>query len=345
MSDSPAALRYRGVNYDTGTLYVPDEDSRPDWSTALVRRQLGTIRDELHANAVNLFGSHVDRLVEATRVGLALGLDVWVQPRLPDAGPARTANLVATVAEAIEAMRADGGAVRLNVGCELTIFATGLIPGRGFERRARRLRWLWPAMPIFNRRLDRLLRLLAATARDRFCGEITYGAGTWETVSWDPFDAVGLNQYRDASNHHRYATTLALARCHGKPVLVTEFGCCSYPGADARGAEGDAVVDWTAPDRPAVIGHHPRDEAVQATYLGELLDIFAATGIDGAFVFEYTEPTYPRHDDPRHDIDVGSFGLVAVEITQTADGTRYHETPKAGFHAVADRYRGAALWS
>lgn len=57
-----------------------------------------------------------------------------------------------------------------------------------------------------------------------------------------------------------------------KPVLVTEFGCCSYRGADRRGAAGDAIVDWRDPGEPRIRGSHQRDEAVQARYIGELLD-------------------------------------------------------------------------
>jgi hypothetical protein len=131
---------------------------------------------------------------------------------------------------------------------------------------------------------------------------------------------------------------LRLARRHGKPVLVTEFGCCSYAGAETRGAEGDGVVDWHHPDGPVVTGHHPRDESVQARYVADLLDTFDEVGVDGAFAFEFSEPLYPRSDDPRHDLDVASFGIVAVEVVQTAEGRRYVETPKAAFHEIAARY-------
>jgi hypothetical protein len=239
--------------------------------------------------------------------------------------------------------RCRGGDIRLNVGCELTVFTAGLIPGRGFEQRARRLRWMWPLLPAFNWRLDRLLRQAVTTARDRFGGEITYGAGSWETVSWRRFDAVGLNHYRDGSNHHRYAAVLRLARRHDRPVLVTEFGCCSYPGAETRSAEGDGVVDWQHPDGPSIVGDHARDESVQASYIAELLDTFSEVGVDGAFVFEFSEPHYPRIDDPRRDLDVASFGIVAVEHRETPDGLGYDETPKAAFHEIADRYRVADL--
>jgi hypothetical protein len=332
-----STLEHRGIAYDTGTRYVAGHSSRPDWSLPLLRRHVASIRDELGCNAVTVFGSDVDRVAAAAEEAAAAGLDVWLQPRLPDAGPDEALQHLGGFAEAAERLRGADASVRLNVGCELSIFASGIIGGRGFARRAGRLRWAWPLLPVFDRRLDRLLGRLVACARERFGGELTYGAGSWETVDWSRFDAVGLNHYRDASNRRRYEATLRAAARHGKPVLVTEFGCCSYPGADDRGAEGDGVVRWSVP--PIVKGHHPRDESVQARELVELIDVFAAAGVSGAFVFEFSEPEYPRDDDPRLDLDVASFGIVAVRRIDVAGGRRYRDEPKAAFTEVARRYR------
>lgn len=46
-------------------------------------------------------------------------------------------------------------------------------------------------------------------------------------------------------------------------------------------------------------------------------------------------PGYPRHDDPRHDLDRAGFGVVAVGEHDQASWT-----PKEAFHAVARRYAG-----
>ena len=86
---------------------------------------------------------------------------------------------------------------------------------------------------------------------------------------------------------------------------------------------------WTG-GRPAV----PASEAGQARHLGEMLDVFDRAGVAGAFVFEYSEPSYPRSDDGAVDLDLGSFGLVAVR----RDGERYTDVPKEAFRAIADRY-------
>ncbi|WP_173156239.1 hypothetical protein [Phytohabitans suffuscus] len=46
MTADPVVLRHRGISYDTGTRYVPNVDSRPDWSPTLMRRHLGVVRDD-----------------------------------------------------------------------------------------------------------------------------------------------------------------------------------------------------------------------------------------------------------------------------------------------------------
>jgi hypothetical protein len=334
-------LAYRGIDYDTGTRYVRDRHSRPDWSPAVLRAHISAIRHGLGCNAVTVFGSEVRHLRDAAEAAVGAGLHVWVQPRLPDAGWARTAEHLGAVADAVEPLRAAGGPVRLNVGCELSIFAPGMLPGPGYEWRIRALRVGWPVLlPVANLRLGRLLARLAAVGRHRFGGELTYGSGSWESVNWRRFDAVGLNHYRDRANRRTYERTLAAAvRRHGaggRPVLVTEFGCATWAGAADRGADGDAVVDWGARGGPRVRGQLRRDEAGQAHCLGELIDVFERVGVAGAFVFEYSEPEYPRSDDPRHDLDLGSFGIVAVR----RDGDRLTDEPKAAYRAIAERFGG-----
>ena len=60
---------------------------------------------------------------------------------------------------------------------------------------------------------------------------------------------------------------------HGKPVVITEFGCCSYQGAEELGGSGFEGVDYTS-ETPTVAEGVVRDEQVQADYIDELLDVF-----------------------------------------------------------------------
>ena len=332
---------YRGINYDTGTDYVPDGHSRQDWSRQVMREDITVIRDGLHCNAVTVFGSHPGHIAECAEFAAAAGLSVWVQPRPVDLAEERAFAMIAEVADVAERLRTGGADVRLNVGCEFSLFAPGIVPGRDYRARARALFVLWPAMPLLNRLLNRYLRRVVSVARDHFSGEITYGSGFWEGIDWGGFDHVGVNLYRDSYNAGRFPSMVAGLHQHGKPVLITEFGCCGYPGAERRGAGGDSVVDWRDPSAPRLRGDHPRDEAVQQRYIAELLDLFAASGVAGVFLFEFSEPTYPRSVDPRFDIDVASFGLLAAVPNGADQGRPYELVPKAAFHEVARRFEAA----
>ena len=59
---------------------------------------------------------------------------------------------------------------------------------------------------------------------------------------------------------------------------------------------------------------YERDEAGQATYLSELLEIFETEGVDSAFVYLFALPGYPRRPDgdPKDDLDRASLGIVKL---------------------------------
>jgi hypothetical protein len=217
------------------------------------------------------------------------------------------------------------------VGCELTVFGAGIIPGDSNAERAAKLaspEW-WPRFPEFSSQLNGLLAKACTLARSRFGGRLTYGAGLWEDVDWTGFDMVGLNYYRASFNDADYATNLRGFHRHGKPIVIVEFGCCGFEGAAEMGPAGGTIVDWTA-DPPALAGPYRRNEQVQAGYLAQQLDVFEAEGVHGAYVFEFIEPARPWSPDPRHDLDMSSFGVVKA----VGDGWE----PKAAFHELSRRY-------
>lgn len=138
-----------------------------------MRREIRVIRDELHCNAINVYGTDIERLVECSTAALEDGLHAWLQPRLIDANPNETLAHLSETAREAERLRQEYPGIRLNVGCELSIFASGIIPGSGYLQRASRLRYLWPLPPWFNRKLNDLLRRAASVARsptERDCG-------------------------------------------------------------------------------------------------------------------------------------------------------------------------------
>jgi membrane protease YdiL (CAAX protease family) len=334
------ALAQKGILYDVGSSYLPGQSSRPRWRPEVVDREMRVIREDLHCTAVTVFGEDPGRLEEAARLALGRGLYVWVQPRMVDAVPRElTANLD-RVAEAAERLRRDHpGRVGLNVGCEISVFAAGVLPGRDFDRRTRALGLLFPLVPWFDRRLNRLLRELADTARTRFHGPLTYGSGAWESVDWTPFDVVGVDYYLDELTRRTYRQGLRRLRTHGKPVLVTEFGCCSYEGARDRGGSGSDILDWSDPEDRRVRGGHVRDERVQADLISDLLDVFETEGVHGAFVCMFIEGDCRYSPDPTRDQDMAGFGIVRPPPLESGlspdDG---HWEPKLAFHTLAARY-------
>jgi hypothetical protein len=100
---------------------------------------------------------------------------------------------------------------------------------------------------------------------------------------------------------------------------------------------GWAIIDWQAPDElstgPRLDGDYVRDEGEQVRYLGELLEVFDGAGVDSAFWFTFAGFGLPRHDDPRRDLDLASYGVVAI---LDDNGTDWR--PKESFYALAGAY-------
>ncbi len=328
-------MRWNGIHYDVGMPTIHGPSTRPSLPVEVMEREIANIAGGLHANAIRVTGDNVARIRAAGAIADAHDLEVWLSPMLPNAGPSTTLSAIESCARDAERLRLDGAAVTLVVGCELSVFMAGILPG---ERHADRLALL--ADP------DRLMREVAgagmdpqavfsdylatavARARASFAGSVTYAAGLWEEVDWSLFDIVGVDAYRHAGNRETYADGLRAQARHARPVVVTEFGCTTYRGAADAGGMGWDVVDWQ--DRRLRDGI-VRDEAAQAAEIGSLLDVLPSIGVDGAFVYTYVAPSYPASTDPAADLDTASFALV-----RSWPGGRV-ET-KDAYRTIADRY-------
>jgi hypothetical protein len=150
----------------------------------------------------------------------------------------------------------------------------------------------------------------------------------WADVNWELFDIVSIDAYRDAANRANFSDELQSRFKWGKPVAVTEFGCCAYQGAADRGGAGWMIVDRSV-DPPAIKGTYERDEEEQVEYLLELVEEFERIELAAAFWFSFAGYELPhRPDDPQHDLDLSSYGLVAV-------GEDGEWTPKRVFGTLA----------
>jgi len=118
----------------------------------------------------------------------------------------------------------------------------------------------------------------------------------------------------------------------------------TYRGASDSGRDpAFSVIVWDDDGRAAKLnGEYIRDEHEQATYLRELLEVFAAEGVDTAFVYTFARYDFPHRDQPLVDIDIASAGIVKVLDGRRARQGRYRDMPwepKAAFQTLADWYQ------
>src|SRR5262249_5771882 len=78
-----------------------------------------------------------------------------------------------------------------------------------------------------------------------------------------------------------------------------------------RGGAGWTIVAGAGEQR-RISGTYVRDEGEQARYLRELLALYEQEGIDAAFWFSFANYDKPRRADPARDLDLASYGVVAV---------------------------------
>ena len=308
-------MRGKGVNYDTG-FYLDPQGSRPRFSPEIVAREMRVIAGELGCTAVRVSGGNPGRLSVAAEAAAAEGLEVWFAPFPVDLPAGQAASLLADCADRAEHLRRTGAGVVLVAGCELTIFGAGFLPGDTFPERMAGLQAPGPelhaAFGALPGKLNGFLGETAEAARTRFGGPVTYASGLWEPVDWSPFDIVASDAYRDESNEATFSDEVRKLFSHGKPVAVTEFGCCPYAGAAAKGGTGWAIVDYAA-DPPRLDGDYTRDEGEQVRYFEELTQVFRAEGVDLAFWYTFAAYYAPRNaDDPRLDLDLASYGVVSM---------------------------------
>ncbi|MGO0059131.1 hypothetical protein ACTID9_03800 [Brevibacillus fluminis] len=338
-------LNRKGINYDVGTFTRGQAaSSRDEFNPAIVKREMEIIKNELHCTAVRISGQTIDRLVLAAEYAAMQGLEVWFSPSFVDADEQDTLRYLIECAKAAEGLRMRSPHIVFVVGCELTFFMKGLVDGETAFDRIQTFMKPWRLListirrGSFHKRLNAFLDKAAAQVRKHFHGQLTYASGTWEHVQWQVFDLVAVDYYRDAFSKKTYREKLRGYFTYEKPVVITEFGCCTYKGAEEKGGYGWAIVDRSLTPHQ-IKGNYVRDEDVQVRCMEELLDIFAEEKVDGAFWFTFVMATYPYHEDPRYDLDMASYSVVKTYVGK--NGEAYPDMPwepKKSFRALANRY-------
>lgn len=313
------------------------------------------IREDLHCSAVRITGGNLDRLATAATHAADAGLEVWLCPFTNGLTQEALLVFVGDCADRAERLRLQGADVVLLTGSEISLTTAGFLPGGSLEERVALVADPVRVRPLIGgvrQRVNAFLRLAVDTVRARFGGRVSYASLPLEGVDWTPFDIVASDAvYRSAATAARFAelvrTFVAHGAACGKPVAVTESGCMTFRGA-ANNTSRDIhdLVEWGVDGRPQRLkAPLLRDEAEQATYLREVLDVFASEGVDAAFVYTFARYDLPRRSAPHTDLDVVSCGIVAVLDGEAGrrEG-RYPDLPwepKAAFDAVAAHYAEA----
>ncbi|MEU8827121.1 abortive phage infection protein [Streptomyces sp. NPDC048636] len=327
-------LTYRGVSYEV----IDGETPFTGWDATRMRRDIRAIRDELHADSVSVFGTGVERLAATASEVAERGLHVWLQPRLADVPQREILDHLAETGRYAERLRRQGAEVHLSVGAEFVLFVPGIVPGDSAVERIKNLTSGNYDPKTLMRELRSFTERAAKVARSVFQGGITYGAAQDEEVDWNLFDLVGVNYYASFARRSEHIRELAKYRRWGKPVVVSEFGSCTYRGAPAQGGMGWDTVDYDK-QPPEIIGDLVRSERTQAAYLADLVDVFESMDLYAALVYQFVTPDAPHRHQPRYDLDMASYSLVkAVWKTPEEPTAHWHWEPKEAFHALARHY-------
>jgi hypothetical protein len=341
-------MRAKGMTYDTGFVRKGSY-SLERFDPELVKRELTIIRDDLHCNAVQIIGGDPGRLELAARYAAELGLEIWFSPYPLELTTGEILTLFADSAERAERLRTGGAEVVFVTGVELSIMNRGFFDGDGAEERVGRLLaspdGRLEKLAEVRSRVNDFLRDAVATVRERFHGKVTYAAIPFEGVDWDLFDVVTLELIRSAEVADRFRDGVRNLVAQPKPVAITGFGTATWRGAGDAAPRSMEILehDETTGTPLRLTGEYQRDEAGQAAYLSELLEVFDSEGVDSAFVFLFALYNLPHRpdSDPREDLDLASVGIV--KVLDGHNGRTYPDMPwepKAAFAAIADRYSG-----
>ncbi len=327
-------LTYRGVTYEVTGGDTPGTG----WNAARMRGDMRVIKDWLHADSVSVFGDGVARLEATATEAAERGLNVWLQPRLADRPPREILDHLAETGRHAERLRRQGANVHLSVGCEFVLFVPGIVPGANAVERVKNLTTGNFDPVKMMRRLTSFIARAAKVGRSVFGGRLTYGAAQDDEVEWKLFDLVSVNYYSSFPTRARHVKELKKYTRWHKPVVVSEFGSCTYEGAPDSGGMGWDVIDYGKP-RPEIKGHLVRSERTQAEYIAGLLDVFESMNLYAALSYTFVAPELPHWANPRYDLDMASYGLVKPIWKRTDEPTaNWHWEPKEAFHAMARHY-------
>jgi hypothetical protein len=197
-------------------------------------------------------------------------------------------------------------------------------------------------LPRIQQKMNIFLTEIAKDVREFFKGKITYASLPFENVDWNLFDFIATDAgHRSAEIAPYFKKGIQALVNKGKPVAITEFGCCTYHGAAELGARADWIIKWDKNGRASHFDNiYIRDEEEQAQYLLELLEIFDSENVNAVFINTFARYDLPHRTDPLVDLDLASGGIV--KVYENKNGSIYTDMPwdpKLAFYSVSNYYR------
>jgi hypothetical protein len=136
-------IKYRGVVYDVGLYFEEHKLSVEPFAPSLVECDMRAIANDPHANAIQIEGELIDRLVIAARTAHALGLTVFFNPWKMNADIDETGTYLKECALAAEQLRIEGADIIFVAGCKYIIFSKRVFPSDCFKEQ---VAWLGAQM-------------------------------------------------------------------------------------------------------------------------------------------------------------------------------------------------------
>ena len=141
-----------------------------------MRHDIRAIREDLHADTVDVMGDGVERLTKTAVEAAERGLHVWLQPTLGDAPRRDILEHIAETGRFAERLRRQGARVDFSVGCEFWLFVPGILPGETVLERIDNLQNGTVDRPGMQRRLAEFTVRAAKVGRSVFRGNLGYAA-------------------------------------------------------------------------------------------------------------------------------------------------------------------------
>jgi hypothetical protein len=335
-------MRIKGITYDTGFINS-GVSTKEKFESHIVKREMQIIKNDLHCNAVRITGGDADRLEMAGQLAAAEGLEVWYCPFTCGLTREELTNFVVECAERAEGIRKKGAEVVFLTGSEISLFNIGFFEGETLSERLDFMKnpvKIREQIPQVRSRIKEFLSKTVQLVRENFKGQISYASIPLEAVDWNLFDLIATDAgHRSADIAPYFQQGIRNLVSQGKPVAITEFGCCTYQGAADKGARADWIIEWVDERAHNLNGIYTRDENEQASYILELLEIFDTEKVDAVFVNTFARYDLPHQGNPIEDLDLASQGIV--KVYKDGLGETYPDMPwepKNAFKALAAYY-------